>query len=157
MEDLNSAEIVAVLAHEIGHYKMKHMIYGITIAIAVAGFELWVLSIFLNNPGIAYALGGTAPSFHLGMVGFSLLWSPMSDIFDLVQHYLSRKHEYQADRFAADHGMGSELISALKKTSSKSLSNLTPHPLVVFCCDSHPTLLQRIHSLNIDANANVQV
>jgi STE24 endopeptidase len=147
IEDLGTEEILAVLGHEIGHYKMKHIFYMITISLASTGFMLWALSIFLNNPALAQALGGTTPSFHLGMAGFSLLYSPLSDVLGLAVNYLSRKHEYEADRFAAGHGVGDALIAALKKISSKSLDNLTPHPVVVFCCHSHPTLLQRIHHI----------
>jgi STE24 endopeptidase len=147
IEDLSTEEIVAVLAHEIGHYKMKHMIYTIAISLASAGFVLWAMSIFLNKPEIAYALGGAAPSFHLGLIGFSLLYSPLSDILDVAVHYISRKHEYAADSFAAAHEMGNALMTALKKISSKSLVNLTPHPFVVSCCYSHPTLLQRMNAI----------
>ncbi|MDR1622733.1 MAG: M48 family metallopeptidase [Synergistaceae bacterium] len=144
-DDLSTEEIVAVLAHEIGHYKMKHIFYIIAMSMANTGFVLWAFSFFLDSPAIAQALGGMTPSFHLGMVGFSLLYSPLSGILDLAVHYSSRKHEYQADKFAAGYGIGDALIAALKKISSKSLTNLTPHPVVVFCCYSHPTLLQRIH------------
>jgi STE24 endopeptidase len=147
MEDLNTEEIVAVLAHEIGHYKMKHIFYMIAISLASTGLMLWALSIFLGSTALAQALGGTAASFHLGMVGFSLLYSSVSDVLDGAINYLSRKHEYEADAFAAAHGVGEALITGLKKISSKSLTNLTPHPIVVFCRYSHPTLLQRIHQV----------
>jgi STE24 endopeptidase len=149
-DDLSTEEIVAVLAHEIGHYKMKHIFYGIAISLASTGFMLWLMSFFLSSPAIAHALGGALPSFHLGMVGFSLLYSPLSDALDLAGNYLSRKHEYQADAFAARYGMGDALIAALKKISSKSLVNLTPHPVVIFCCYSHPTLLQRIRHIIVN-------
>jgi STE24 endopeptidase len=147
IEDLSTEEITAVLAHEIGHYKMRHIIYTMTISLASTGFVLWALSIFLSKPEIAYALGGTVPSFHLGLIGFSLLYSPLSDILDLAANYISRKHEYAADNFAAAYEMGNALIAALKKISSKSLANLTPHPAVVFCEYSHPTLLQRMNNI----------
>jgi STE24 endopeptidase len=147
IDDLNTEEIVAVLAHEIGHYKMRHVFYNITISLANTAFMLWMLSIFLDSPAVACALGGTTPSFHLGMAGFSLLYAPLSGVLDLAVNCLSRKHEYQADEFAASYGAGDALIAALKKISSKSLSNLTPHPLVVFCRYSHPTLLQRIRHI----------
>jgi STE24 endopeptidase len=149
MDDLSTEEIVAVLAHEIGHYKMKHIFYVVAVSLASTGFMLWLMSFFLDNPAVAYALGGTASSFHLGMAGFSLLYSPLSGALDLASNCLSRKHEYQADAFAAKYGMGDALISALKKISSKSLVNLTPHPVVIFCCYSHPTLLQRMHRITV--------
>jgi STE24 endopeptidase len=147
INDLSTEEIVAVLAHETGHYKMRHMISMMTISLAVTGFMLWALSVFLKNPAIAYALGGTIPSFHLGLIGFSLLYTPLSDILDFATHYLSRKHEYAADNFAAVHGMGDALITGLKKISSKALVNLTPHPFVVLWSYSHPTLLQRMQNI----------
>jgi len=147
IEDLSTDEIVAVLAHEIGHYKKRHIIYSLTISLLSAGFMLWLLSIFLKNPAIAHALGGTIPSLHLGLAGFALLYTPLSEILSLAASCLSRRHEYAADNFTAAHKMGDALISALKKISSKALSNLTPHPLVVFWRYSHPTLLQRIHNM----------
>jgi STE24 endopeptidase len=150
MEDLNTEEIVAVLAHEIGHYKMKHIFYVVAVSLASTGFTLWLMSFFLSSPAVAYALGGTVSSFHLGMVGFSLLYSPLSEALDLASNCLSRRHEYQADAFAAKYGLGDALIAALKKISSKSLVNLTPHPVVIFCRYSHPTLLQRMHRLGIE-------
>jgi STE24 endopeptidase len=155
MDDLSTEEIVAVLAHEIGHYKMRHIFFMLTISLAVTGFLLWAMSMFLDNPAIAQALGGTAPSFHLGMVGFSLLYAPLSDILDFATDYLSRKHEYAADNFAAAHGMGEALITGLKKISSKALSNLTPHPFVVFWSYSHPTLLQRMRNIQNIVAASV--
>jgi STE24 endopeptidase len=147
INDLSTEEIVAILAHEIGHYKMRHVIYQMSISLATIGILLWALSLFLDNPAIAYALGGTMPSFHLALIGFSLLYSPLSEILNFASHYISRKHEYAADKFAAELGMGEALITALKKISSKSLSNLTPHHFVVFWSYSHPTLLQRINNL----------
>jgi len=147
LNDLSIEEIVAVLAHEIGHYKKRHVIYTMITSLATVGFLLWVFTLFLNSPAIAYALGGKTPSLHLSLVGFSLLYSPLSEILSFASHYISRKHEYAADNFTAAHGMGEMLISALKKISSKSLSNLTPHPFVVFWAYSHPTLLQRMHKI----------
>ena len=147
LKELSTEEIVAVLAHEIGHYKKRHIIYSITISLSKTGFILWLLSIFLKNPEIAYALGGTTPSFHLGMAGFSLLFAPVSEILDLAASCISRRHEYAADKFTATHKMGDALVTALKKISSKALSNLTPHPLVVFWSYSHPTLLQRMRNI----------
>jgi STE24 endopeptidase len=147
IDDLTKDEIVAVLAHEIGHYKKKHVMFGMAISLAVTGFTLWLFSFFINNPSLAYALGGTEPSFHLNMAGFSLLYIPLDDITHFLMNCLSRRHEYEADNFTERHGAGDALISALKKICSKSLENLTPHPLVVFICDSHPTLLQRIRNI----------
>jgi STE24 endopeptidase len=147
INDLNTEEIVAVLAHEIGHYKMRHVIYHTAVSLAIIGLLLWTLTLFLDNPVIAYALGGAKPSFHLSLVGFSLLYSPLSEILSFAANCLSRKHENAADKFVVKLGMGESLIEALKKISSKSLSNLTPHHFVVFWSYSHPTLLQRIKNV----------
>ena len=147
INDLSIDEIVAVLAHEIGHYKKRHVIYTMITSLATVGFLLWMFTLFLNSPAIAYALGGKTPSLHLSLIGFSLLYSPLSEILNFVTNYISRKHEYAADNFTAVHGMGEMLVSALKKISSKSLSNLTPHPFVVFWDHSHPTLLQRMRNI----------
>jgi STE24 endopeptidase len=147
IDDLNNDEIVAVLAHEIGHYKKKHVMSGMAISLAVTGFTFWLFSYFINDPSLAYALGGKQPSFHLNMAGFSLLYIPLDDVTHFLMNCLSRRHEYEADNFTERHGAGDALVSALKKICSKSLTNLTPHPLVVFICDSHPTLLQRIHNI----------
>jgi STE24 endopeptidase len=147
IDDLATEEIVAVLAHEIGHNKMKHILYGMTVSLAEAGFMLWLFSFFMNSLPLVRALGGNTPSFHLNSIGFSLLVIPLNDVLSLLSNCLSRKHEYEADNFAVKHGMGEAQISALKKICSKSLENLTPHPIVVFVCASHPTLLQRIHNI----------
>ena len=147
INELNTEEIVAVLAHEIGHYKKRHVIYRMAISLSSMGFLLWALTLFLGNPEIALALGGTTPSLHLTVVGFSLLYLPFSEILSFASNYVSRKHEYSADNFTAVYEMGDALVSALKKISSKSLSNLTPHPFVVFWCHSHPTLLQRMFNI----------
>jgi STE24 endopeptidase len=97
---------------------------------------------------LSEALGGSEPSFHLGLIAFGILFSPISLVTGFIMNHLSRKHEYEADRFVKDHGKGVFLISALKKLSSKNLSNLTPHPAYVFFHYSHPTLLQRVTKLS---------
>ena len=147
MRDLNTEEIVAVLAHEVGHYKKKHIIYSMILSLLTTGITFYILSLFLNNLQLAEALGGTIPSFHLGLIGFSLLFTPISEILGLGMNFISRKNEYEADNFAAHFGLGDALISALKKISVSSLSNLNPHPLIVFWYYSHPTLLQRIKNI----------
>jgi STE24 endopeptidase len=147
ISELTTDEIVAVLAHEIGHYKKKHVLLSLAISILTIGLTLFIMSLFLNSLPLAEALGGKEASFHLGIVGFSLLFSPISEIMGLATNYISRRNEYQADTFAAGFGLGDVLISALKKISVKALSNLNPHPLVVFWYYSHPTLLQRIERL----------
>lgn len=144
MKELETEEIVAVLAHEIGHYKKKHVYQSMIISILTMGITFYILSLFLNNLQLAEALGGETASFHLGLIGFALLVTPISEMLGLAMNYISRKNEYEADSFAAQFGLGDALISALIKISVKALSNLNPHPLVVFWYYSHPTLLQRI-------------
>lgn len=148
INDLEEDEIVAVLAHEVGHYKKKHIIFNLTASIATTGFTLWLLSVFVGNPIFSEALNVSQPSFHIGLIAFGVLYSPISEITGLIMNYLSRKFEYQADDYAKNTFAATPLISALKKLSKNSLSNLTPHPLYVKAHYSHPTLLQRSRNLN---------
>lgn len=147
--DLTPGEIVAVLAHEIGHYKKKHVLSGLLMGILQTGFMLFVFSLFVASPALSGALGVGEPKFHIGLIAFGMLYSPLSFIMGIGMNIVSRKNEYQADAYAASFGLEAELSSGLKKLSVKSLSNLTPHPLYVFFHYSHPTLLQRIDKLNL--------
>ncbi|MCL2882823.1 MAG: M48 family metallopeptidase [Coriobacteriia bacterium] len=149
LDDLEIAEIVAVLAHEIGHYRKHHTLIGLVLGVVMTGIQLWLMSFFLGSPAAALAMGSpaAAPSFALGLIAFSLVFTPVSELLSVGQSVLSRRHEYQADAFAAQMGLADPLISGLKKISAKALSNLTPHPLVVFWEYSHPTLLQRMEQL----------
>ena len=108
---------------------------------------LFIFSLFVSIPEFSQALGVATASFHIGLITFGILFSPISVIIGLMMNTLSRKNEYEADRFAAGFGMRNALIGALKKLSVNNLSNLTPHPLYVFFHYSHPTLLQRIRKL----------
>ena len=147
VNDLSEDEIVAVLAHEIGHYKKKHTLTGTVLGIIQMGLTLFILSLLLNNPKLSEAMGVGVPNFHISLIAFAILYSPVSLILGLLMHLLSRKNEYAADKFATINYNGEALISALKKLSEKNLSNLTPHPLYVFFHYSHPTLLQRIRNI----------
>ncbi|MBN2480100.1 MAG: M48 family metallopeptidase [Bacteroidales bacterium] len=147
IHDLTTEEIVAVLAHEIGHYKKKHTLVGIIIGIAQAGITLFILSLLIDNPALSEALGSERTGFHLGLIAFGILYSPISLVTGLLMNHVSRRNEYAADKFVKDHDHAEDLIRALKKLSSKNLNNLTPHPVYVFFHHSHPTLLQRIHAL----------
>ena len=144
INDLNTDEIVAVLAHEVGHYKRKHIVYNLILSTILTGFTLYILSLLINSPLLSKALGVQIPSFHIGLIAFGILYTPISEITGLFMNYLSRKFEYQADDFAKKTFGATALISSLKKLSKNSLSNLTPHPWYVFMHYSHPTLLQRI-------------
>ena len=147
INDLENDEIVAVLAHEVGHYKRKHILYNLTLSIILTGFALFVLSLFIKTPVLSLALGVSLPSFHIGLIAFGILYSPVSQILGIFMNYMSRKFEYQADNYAKNTFSASPLISSLKKLSKNSLSNLTPHYLYVFFHFSHPTLLERIKNL----------
>lgn len=144
---LEEEEIVAVLAHEVGHYKGKHIITNLIISIVLTGFTLWLFSLFVSQPLVSEALGVSTPSFHIGLVAFGILYTPISAITGFLMGLLSRKHEYEADNYAKETYNGEALIAALKKLSKSSLSNLTPHPLYVALNYSHPTLLQRYMNL----------
>ncbi|MFT6066296.1 MAG: STE24 endopeptidase, partial [Polaribacter sp.] len=147
INDLETAEIVAVLAHEVGHYKKKHVIFNLGSSILLTGLTLFILSLFINSSLLSEALGVSTPSFHIGLIAFGILYSPISEITGLFMNYMSRKFEYQADNYAKETFEASPLISSLKKLSKNSLSNLTPHPAYVFMHYSHPTLLERIKNL----------
>jgi STE24 endopeptidase len=147
VNDLDEEEIVAVLAHEVGHYKRKHIIFNLVASVLLTGFTLYILSIFISNPLLSNALGVAIPSFHVGLIAFGLLYSPISGITGLFMNHLSRKFEYQADNYAKTTYRPQPLISSLKKLNKNSLSNLTPHPAYVFIHYSHPTLLQRVKNL----------
>ncbi len=147
INDLEEDEIVAVLAHEVGHYKRKHIIFNLTASILSMGITLFVLSIFINTPQISLAIGVLKPSFHAALIGFGILYSPISEITGLVMNYFSRKFEYQADDYAKNTFAALPLITSLKKLSKNSLSNLTPHPAYVFMHYSHPPLIDRIKNL----------
>ena len=148
VNDLEDEEIVAVLAHEVGHYRKNHIIINLVTSIVLTGFTLWLLGIFVSQPIFSEALGVTTPSFHVGLIAFGILYTPISGITSFLMNLLSRKFEYQADDFAKNTFAAAPLISSLKKLSRNSLSNLTPHPLYVKFQYSHPTLLQRYQNLS---------
>ena len=147
INDLDNDEIVSVLAHEVGHYKRKHILYNLVSSIILTGFALFILSLFIKSPILSLALGVSIPSFHIGLIAFGILYSPVSQILGILMNIMSRKFEYQADNYAKNTFSASPLISSLKKLSKNSLSNLTPHYLYVFFHFSHPTLLERIKNL----------
>ena len=147
INDLDEDEIVAVLAHEVGHYKRKHIIFNLSASILLTGFTLFLLSIFINTPEVSLAIGVSQPSFHAALIGFGILYSPISEVTGLIMNYLSRKFEFQADDYAKTTFARMPLITSLKKLSKNSLSNLTPHPAYVFMHYSHPPLIARIRNL----------
>jgi len=147
INDLDENEIIAVLAHEVGHYKRNHIIFNLVSSIVLTGLTLFILSLFVNNPQVAMSIGVTQPSFHAALIGFGILYSPISELTGLIMNFLSRKFEYQADNYAKNTFGADPLISSLKKLSKNSLSNLTPHPAYVFMHYSHPPLINRIKNL----------
>ena len=141
-------ELVAVLAHEIGHYKKKHIIWGMLISILHFGLLFFLLSLFINNPLLYQAFYVQQPSVYTGLIFFGLLYTPAEFLLSILMNMLSRKFEYDADRFAAQTITDpSAMTSALKKLSADNLSNLTPHPFFVFLHYSHPPLLQRMEAI----------
>ncbi len=147
INDLDEDEIVAVFAHEVGHYKRKHIIYNLTLSILLTGFTLWLLSFFVASPELSAALGVSTPTFHIGLIAFGILYTPISEITGLLMNVLSRKFEYQADDYAKETFGSEPLVTSLKKLSKNSLSNLTPHPAYEFYHYSHPSLIKRIRNL----------
>lgn len=147
IKDMNTDEITAVLAHEVGHYKKKHVLQSIAISIFQTGILFFLFGWLASNPLMAEVLGAKQNSFYLSLVTFSLLYSPVSLITGLLMNVFSRKNEYEADAYAKETYSANPLITALKKLSVNHLSNLQPHPAYVFFNYSHPTLLQRMTSM----------
>ena len=141
-------ELVAVLAHEVGHYKKNHIKQGLLLSISQVGIICYILQLCLNEPNLSLALGGLESSFHLSLIAFSFLFSPLSLIIGIGMNIFSRKNEYEADKYAKETYNGESLKNALKKLSSDSLTNLYPHPLYVFVHYSHPPLLKRLEALD---------
>ena len=150
-EKMTNDEILAVLAHEIGHYRKHHMWVNYLQGAVHSALVLFIFGIASQSVGLSVALGyesATEPVFHLSLVAFGILFSPIDDLIGLFTNFMSRKMEYQADAFAVKHGLGEYLISGLKKLSAQNLSNLTPHPAYVFVNYSHPTLFQRVKKIS---------
>ncbi len=148
IKDHTNEELVGILAHEIGHYKKKHTLTGTIISLLQTGLMLYILSLFIGNPLLSEALGAKEASFHISILAFGLLYSPLSLILGLVMNIISRKNEFTADRFAGENYFPNALREALIKLSVNHLSNLRPHPAYVFFYYSHPTLLQRLKALD---------
>ncbi len=147
VENQSNEEIIAVLAHEIGHYKLKHTLQGVFMSIIQTGLMLYLLGLVIDSPLLGEALGVQDMGIHIGLIAFSLLYSPISTITGIAMNVLSRKNEFQADEYAAKNYEGEFLISALKKLSVDNLSNLSPHPAYVFVHHSHPPVLKRIEAI----------
>jgi STE24 endopeptidase len=148
LEKLNDDEIVAVLAHEMGHFKHRHIFKMMAISICQTGLLFYLLSIFIGNEKLFAAFQMEHFSIYGALIFFSFIFTPISILLGIAVNMLSRKHEFQADRYAANPPeRGAALISGLKKLSVANLSNLTPHPAMVFFYYSHPPVLARIRSI----------
>lgn len=147
LKEFSTDEIVAVLAHEIGHYKKKHVLTSLVLSIILTGLMLFLFSLVVGSPLLSAALGAKAPSFHLGLVVFGILYSPLSLLIGLATNYISRRNEFEADRYVRENYKPDALAGALTKLSVKNLSNMMPHPAYVFFHYSHPPLLARLEKL----------
>ncbi len=148
VKEQEADELLAVLAHEMGHYKKKHIQRRLIFGIAQMGIIFYLLSLFISHEGLFQAFYVDTPSVYAGLIFFSILFSPIDLVVSIVMQFFSRKDEYEADRFAALTTKAPQaLVSALKKLSAQNLSNLTPHPFYVFLNYSHPPVLERIYAL----------
>lgn len=147
IHDLTIDELVAVLAHEIGHYKRKHTLQMLAVSTALTGFMLYILSLALSIKEVSFALWASQASFHVAITAFWILFTPISIIQWLVTNILSRKNEYEADAYARENFSARHLWNALKKLSRNNLTNLTPHPAYEFFYYSHPTVIKRLARL----------
>ena len=147
IDELTEEEIVAVLAHEVGHYKKRHTLRSMVVSVIQMGVLFWLFSLCVNNVALSEALGGDRAYFQMGLIAFAILYSPVNLILGVGMNVWSRNNEYEADAFAARYYEGDYLVSGLKKISVKSLSNLTPHPLYEYVYYSHPSLLKRIDAI----------
>lgn len=147
IEGHSKEELVAVLAHEVGHYKKKHILTGMILSVLQVGIMLFILSFLIFNPTLSEAMGATQLSVAINLVVFGILFSPISMITGLFMNIMSRKNEFEADAYATLTYDGAALQMALKKLSVNNLSNLLPHPLYVFFHYSHPPLLQRLQAI----------
>ena len=147
IEKHTNDELVAILAHEVGHYKKKHILVSMILSLLQMGLMIFLFEQFIQIEAISLALGAHQTTFHIGLIGFVIILSPLSHITGILMAMLSRKNEFEADDFAKETYKAAPLIEALKKLSVDNLSNLYPHPLYVFVHYSHPPLLKRIANL----------
>ena len=148
LEKFSNEELVGILAHEVGHYKKKHIYTNMISTSLLSGVTLLVLSWFIFSEDLSIALGENQIYYHLNLIAFGILYKPINTISSLFGNYISRKHEYEADEFAVRYCDKGVYKNALKKLSTENLSDLSPHPYFVFAYYSHPTVLQRISAID---------
>jgi STE24 endopeptidase len=147
IQSLSADQVVAVLAHEAGHYKKGHINKLLFVSIIQSGVMLFLLSIALSVPELTISFGVNQHSFHIGLLAFVLLYTPISFVMGLFANIVSRNFEFEADAFTTKTGHAKALAGALKTLSADNLSNLTPHPAYVFFNYSHPDLASRLGKL----------
>lgn len=147
IKDLTQEEITAVLAHEVGHYKRKHVQKSMLLSVIQIGFMFFVFGWLSGNQIMGEVLGAEKNNFHLSLITFSLLFSPLSLLTGILMNIYSRKNEYEADNYAKTTYAAEPLITALKKLTVNHLGNPQPHPAFIFLHYSHPTLLQRMRAM----------
>lgn len=141
-------ELLAVLAHEIGHFKRGHIVQRLILAVVQLAVVFLLMGTVLAHPGLHAAFGLDRPVLWLGLVFFMILFEPAQTVLGILSGLWSRKHEYEADAYAAQATGGpGDMIAALKRLARDTLSNLTPHPLTVFLHYSHPPMIQRLEAL----------
>jgi STE24 endopeptidase len=153
----STSELIGILAHEIGHYKKKHVMIGLFISSLEMLLMFFVMSRFIFNKDLSLAFGSESFALHINLIAFVILYQPVSLILGLWGNRLSRKHEFEADTFAVKTTENSELGNALIRLSIDQLSNLTPHPLYVFFNYSHPPLLQRLSNIKVQSETITNV
>jgi len=142
-------ELVAILAHEMGHYKKKHVLWMLLTGILQTGIMLYLLSLFISSPMLFDAFYLQSPSVYAGLVFFGILFAPIDFFMGILMQYFSRRNEYSADQFAVETTNDSEsFVSALKKLAVHNLSNLMPHPLYVILNYSHPPVMARLSAID---------
>jgi STE24 endopeptidase len=153
VERHSSGELVSILAHEMGHYKKRHVIKSLGLSFLTSGLMFFILSLFINNKGLFAAFQMEQTSIYASLLFFGFLYSPIGTALSIMGNMLSRKNEYEADAFAVStYGRPESMVTALKRLSVDNLSNLTPHPLKVFIAYSHPPVLDRIRAIERQAH-----
>ncbi len=148
LEKMAVPEIIAILAHEMGHWKKKHILKMTVTSFVQTGFMFALMSLFIDNKGLFAAFTMDHVSVYAGLVFFGFLYTPIATLVSILTNSISRRHEYEADAYAvASTGLGEELIMGLKKLCRANMANLTPHPLQVFLDYSHPPVLERIRAI----------